>query len=150
MFFALLSTWSHHRPPSPICLLRCGSDYFHNVWNCLEYYKNTRSCKIINIYNESQNEHLEREIIYYENKCFYWGFYMLLSSLGAFLSSTCKPILNICNIYFIATKIQSEITQWHCAFNSSHNKNPTRSLRKACLEIGPFFTIVFTRLLTNG
>ena len=55
-----------------------------------------------------------------------------------------------CNIYFIATQKQSEITQWHCAFNSSHNKNPTRSLRKACLEIGPLFTTVFTRLHTNG
>ena len=59
-------------------------------------------------------------------------------------------LLYLCNIYFIETKKQSEITQWHCAFNSSHNKNPTRSLRKACLKIGPLFTIVFTRLHTNG
>ena len=32
--------------------------------------KITRSCKFISIYGESQNEHLECEIMYYENKCF--------------------------------------------------------------------------------
>ena len=29
-----------------------------------------RSYKFISIYNESQNEHLEYELMYYENKCF--------------------------------------------------------------------------------
>ena len=33
-----------------VCLLRCGSDYFQNVWNCSEYHKITRSSKFNNIY----------------------------------------------------------------------------------------------------
>ena len=45
-------------------------------------------------------------------------------------------------MYLIATKRQSEVTQDTVLSIQSHNKNPKRSIRKACLEIGPLFTIV--------
>ena len=41
-----------------------------------------RSCKFINIYNESQNEHLECEIMYYENKCFLLRFIYVFELIG--------------------------------------------------------------------
>ena len=54
-----------------VCVCVCNAHTSTNTQHrCARTHKITCSCKFTSIYNKSQNEHLECEIMYYENKVF--------------------------------------------------------------------------------